>query len=71
MAILTSILEVFTSVGQWISGAFTNLMPIFYTPATTGTDGGLTVIGVLAVAGLAISVCMLIFNLIRGFLRFE
>lgn len=71
MAILNSILEVFTSVGQWISGAFENLMPVFYTVGEGGAGGSLTVLGVLAVSSLAISVCMLIFNLIRGFLRFE
>lgn len=69
--ILNNILEVFTSVGQWISSAFTNLMPVFYTAPTESVEGGLTIIGVLAVAGLAFSVAMLIFNLIRGFLRFE
>lgn len=71
MPILTNILQVFTSVGQWIAGAFESLMPVFYTPGTGSTEGQLTVIGVLAIAGLAISVSLLIFNIIKSFIRFQ
>ena len=65
MDILDAILEVSTSVGQWISGAVTQLQPMFY-----GTDG-LTFLGVLAVAGLSFSVIFLIIGMIQNFLHFR
>lgn len=52
-SVLTSILEVFSSVGDWIATAVTDLIPMFY-----GAEG-LTFLGVLAVAGLAFSVIFL------------
>jgi hypothetical protein len=65
MNILDSILDVFSSVGTWISEAITNLMPMFYS-----AESGLTIVGVLAVAGLAFSIVFLLLNVITGFLRF-
>lgn len=64
--VLTYILEVFTAVGDWISTAVTNLMPMFYTEGT-----GLTFMGVLAVAGLAFSVVFLVLRIIQNFLHFR
>lgn len=64
--VLAAILEVFTSVGTWISTAVNNLVPMFY-----ATDTGLTFLGVLAVAGLAFSVVFLIIGLIQNFLHFR
>lgn len=66
MTILDSILDVFSSVGTWISEAITNLMPMFYS-----AENGLTIVGVLAVAGLAFSIVFLLLNVITGFLRFQ
>ena len=65
MNVLTSVLEVFEQVGQWIASAVQNLIPIFY-----GTDG-LTFLGVLAVAALAFSVSFLLIGLIQKFLHFR
>lgn len=65
-SILTSILAVFTAVGEWISTAVNNLVPMFYVAET-----GLTFMGVLAVAGLAFSVAFLIIGLIQNFLHFR
>lgn len=62
--ILDAILDVFSSVGTWISEAVNDLMPMFY-----GTDG-LTLLGVLAVAGLAFSVVFLLIGIIQRFLHF-
>lgn len=31
MGVLTAILAVFTSIGQWFSTAFNNIIPIFWT----------------------------------------
>lgn len=70
MDVLNVILEVFTSVSEWFSTAFTNVIPIFYTAGTDGASGSLTFIGVLAVAGLAISVVFLLIGIIQRFLHF-
>ena len=65
-SVLTSILAVFTAIGEWISTAVTSLIPMFYVAET-----GLTFLGVLAVAGLAFSVVFLIIGLIQNFLHFR
>lgn len=66
MDILTAVLNVFTKIGEWIADAITSLLPIFYTAET-----GLTLIGVLAVAGLAFSVIFLVMRIIENFLHFR
>lgn len=63
-SVLTSILAVFTAVGDWIVGAVTALIPMFY------HEGALTFLGVLAVAGLAFSVVFLLIGIIQKFLHF-
>lgn len=63
--ILTAMLAVFTSVGEWISTAVTNLTPMFF------AEGSLTFLGTLAVAGLAFSVAFLIIGIISNFLHFR
>lgn len=65
-SIITSILAVFTMIGEWIVTSVTSLMPMFY-----AADTGLTFLGVLAVAGLAFSVVFLIIGLIQKFLHFR
>lgn len=49
--VLDSVMDVFTQIGQWIVEAVQNLIPMFWS-----SEGGLTFLGVLAVAGLAFSV---------------
>lgn len=66
MNVLEAILAVFLSVGEWISGAVTALIPMFWVAET-----GLTFLGVLAVAGLAISITFLLIGLIQNFLHFR
>lgn len=66
MNILDAILDVFSSVGTWITGSVSTLMPMFYT-----AESGLTFIGVLGVAGLAFSVVFLIIGIIQNFLHFR
>lgn len=63
--VLGAILDVFSSVGTWISESVNDLMPMFY------GESGLTFIGVLAVAGLAFSVVFLIIGIIQNFLHFR
>ncbi len=57
------IFAVFATAGTWIAEAVTDTLPMFY-------DNGLTFVGVIAVAGLALSVCFLIIALIRRFISF-
>lgn len=66
MAVLESILQVFDSIGEWISSSVTDLLPMFY-----NAESGLTVIGVLAVSGLAFSVVFLIIGIIQNFMHFR
>lgn len=64
--VLTAILSVFLSVGEWIADAVAALTPMFWVAET-----GLTFLGTLAVAGLAFSVAFLIIGLIQNFLHFR
>lgn len=64
--VLTNVFEVFTAIITWITGAVTSLIPMFYVSET-----GLTFLGVLAVAGLGISVVFLIMGVIQNFLHFR
>lgn len=63
--VLDAVLDVFNSIGTWIGTSVQSLIPMFY------ADNQLTFIGVLAVAGLGISVILLIINMIKDFLRFN
>lgn len=62
--VLDKILAVFDSVSDWLVTAMGNIEPLFY------TDGNLTFLGVLAIAGLAISVCFLLIGIVQKFLHF-
>lgn len=64
--VLDAVLAVFTAIGNWITGAVTQLIPMFYT-----AEAGLTFMGVLAVAGLAFSVIFLVIGIIQNFLHFR
>lgn len=64
MGILTAVLDVFSSIGAWIPEALNDLMPMFY-----GAEG-LTLLGVLACAGLGFSVIFLLIGIIQRFIRF-
>lgn len=66
MGVLEAVLDVFTGIGEWLSGAVTQLQPMFWVAET-----GLTFLGTLAVAGLAFAVIFLIIGLIQNFLHFR
>lgn len=68
--VLTAVLAVFTSVADWLSTAVQQMIPVFWTASESGA-GSLTFMGVLAVAGLAISVAFLLMGIIQRFLRFR
>lgn len=62
---LDVVMNVFTSVASWFTEVMPTILSIFY------AEGALTFLGVLAVAGLAISVVLLVLNIVRGFLHFR
>jgi hypothetical protein len=76
--VLGSILGVFDAIGTWFAEFVPTLTDMFYVPARLAGDGSvvegtgqLTFLGVLAVAGLAISVVFLVIGLIQNFLHFR
>lgn len=68
--VLNSILAVFTAIGEWFSEFVPTLFGLFWTAGESGGEGSLTFLGVLAVAGLAISIVFLVVGLIQRFLHF-
>lgn len=65
---LSAITEVFTSIGDWIVGSVEAMTALFWNAA----DGGsLTLLGVLAVAGLGFSIILMIVGIIQNFLHFR
>ena len=65
MGILEAVLGVFADVAEWISTTVPTLMTMFY------AENSLTLLGVLAVAGLAVSVAFLLIGIIQNFLHFR
>ena len=64
--ILAAILAVFTAIGEWITTTLPTFFTLFYVAET-----GLTLLGVLAVAGLGISIVFLLIGIIQRFLKFQ
>lgn len=68
---LSVITDVFSEIIDWIITALQSVLAVFYTPGVGDAAGSLTFLGVLAVAGLAISVFFLIMGVIQNFLHFR
>ena len=64
MTIITKITGVFSAIGDWITTAIGDIMPLFY------ANDDLTLLGVLAVCGLAVSIFFLLMGVIQRFLHF-
>lgn len=64
--ILGRVLEVFSQMSEWLGTAVVDILPMFYT-----AEAGLTIIGVMTVAGLSLSVTFLIIGVISNFLHFR
>ena len=62
---VSAITGVWTSVLTWITDSMGSIQAVFY----DSTNSALTFLGVLAVIGVAIGICLLIFNKVRDFLR--
>lgn len=65
VSVLDYVLEVFTSIGNWFSGAVNSLIPMFY------DENGLTFLGVLSVASLGVAIILMIVRVIGDFLGFR
>lgn len=68
---LSVITDVFSEIIDWIITALQAVLAVFYTPGVGDAAGSLTFLGVLSVAGLAISVFFLIMGVIQNFLHFR
>ena len=64
--LLESIFDIFLSIGEWISGATSALVSMLW----DSTNSTLTFLGTLSVAGLAISVSLLLISFLEKFLHF-
>lgn len=64
--VLTSILAVFDEVATWFADAINSLIPMFYEAET-----GLTFLGVLSVASLAIAIVLMLVRVIGDFIAFR
>ena len=71
MDVITSIFEVFSETGKWLTQFIPTLISLFWNAGSGESSGSLTFLGVLAVVGLSISVFFLIMGLIQNFLHFR
>lgn len=63
--VLTAVLAVFMAIANWFTEAIPVITAFFF------ADGALTFMGVLAVAGLAVSIVFLLIGVISNFLHFR
>lgn len=66
MDIITQVTGIFADIAEWIVATIPTLTGLFYVP-----DTGLTFMGVLAIAGLAISIAFLLIGIVQRFLKFR
>lgn len=64
--VISAVFDVFSNVATWIVETIPTLTGMFY-----NADEGLTILGVLGVASLAISVAFLLIGLIQRFFNFS
>lgn len=62
---ITAVTEVFGELGGWFTTQITNMTSLFY------NGGELTLLGTLCIAGLGISIVLLILNMVKSFMRFR
>lgn len=62
-----AITSVWSSIATWLTGQFSNISALFYTPGSGSESGELTLIGFFAVVMAGIAILLLVFNLIRSF----
>lgn len=64
--VIGAVFDVFSNVATWIVETIPTLTGMFY-----NADEGLTILGVLGVASLAISIAFLLIGLIQRFFNFR
>lgn len=64
---INAITEVFTGIGNWIAEYMPTIMEIFYNSEAQK----LTMLGVLAICGLAVSIFFLLMGIVQNFLHFR
>ena len=62
---ISSITGVWTSILTWLTSSMGSIQSIFY----DSSEAELTFLGVLAVCGVAIAICLKIFFVVRDFLK--
>lgn len=62
-SIISSVVAVFTAILEWFQASMVAVSSLFY------TDGALTLIGVMAVIGLAIGVFTVVLGIIRSLIK--
>lgn len=62
---ITQFTNVWTAILTWITTSMSSVQAVFY----DSTNSTLTFLGVLAIVGVAIGICLLIINKVRDFLR--
>lgn len=65
MQIIEAIFAVFDAITTWLTGAVTDIIPMFW------AENSLTFLGSLAVVGLGIGVVFLLIGIIQNFLHFR
>ena len=68
--------EIFSTIGQSIQGfmgnltsVFSSITSLFWTPATEGTGGSLTLLGVVLLITAGVALCTFAFNFIASHIR--
>ena len=64
--IVTAVLAVFSSIGDWFADIIPSMLGVFYS-----SESGLTILGTLAVCSLAIAVVLLVLAWILDFFKFR
>ena len=66
---ISSVMEVFTSVLSWFGTALATASTVFFDPTLNDGNGGLTMIGTVAVLTLGIGVITLVLAWVRNIVK--
>lgn len=73
MDIVTQIFSALTTIAgeviTWLSGMFTDVAGVFYTPGVGETPGSLTLLGSLSLIGVGLGAFFFIFRWIRSLIQ--
>lgn len=70
-SILTAMFAVFSAIADWMIETVPKFEALFWTTASSGDGGSLTLLGVLAIAGLGVSICFLFIGIIQKFIHWR